>query len=431
MYKYLMFNTSSLFPKRECVKVHGLSPNVSINYAGAAIWLCFAMLFYPEQAFGPEGKGMGKRRQKVNPEEKMKYFDEIPPDMLEKLPPEIREQYLIWDEMFKRQIELYPSLLFPLLKEIFGKEYANGTDLKMLSKEYVFDRVDERGEKRMEAIRSDLLVRIGGRDLYHMECQIKRNGNMAVRMLEYDISTALVHGIEQVKTDTDGMIHKVSFPQSAVLYLDSTDRTPDFEKCIVIFQDGTKYEYRVPALKVQTYTPEMAAEKGLILLLPFFPIRFRRKFDAILKKLDDPLKTEKASMEMDALKKGLTNFIEECIMIIKREEENGTLSNMAGTDIVELMGKACDYLYGKKPEILREVHEVMRPAFKLVSEELREQRERVMELSAQLKRKDEQMSEQLRQKDEKMRQLEQENARLLQRIISLTVGDAQGQLKEC
>lgn len=365
MYKYLMFNTSSLFPKRECVKVHGLSPNVSINYAGAAIWLCFAMLFYPEQAFGPEGKGMGKRRQKVNPEEKMKYFDEIPPDMLEKLPPEIREQYLIWDEMFKRQIELYPSLLFPLFKEIFGKEYANGTDLKMLSKEYVFDRVDERGEKRMEAIRSDLLVRIGGREMYRF------------------------------------------------------------------FQDGTKYEYRVPALKVQTYTPEMAAEKGLILLLPFFPIRFRRKFDAILKKLDDPLKTEKASMEMDALKKGLTNFIEECIMIIKREEENGTLSNMAGTDIVELMGKACDYLYGKKPEILREVHEVMRPAFKLVSEELREQRERVMELSAQLKRKDEQMSEQLRQKDEKMRQLEQENARLLQKIISLTVGDAQGQLKEC
>lgn len=77
-------------------------------------------------------------------------------------------------------------------------------------------------------------------------------------------------------------------------------------------------------------------------------------------------------IEMEALKKDLTKFIGKCIIIIKREEENGTLSGRAGADIVELMGKACGHLYGKEPELLKEVHEVMEPAIKLLSERMDE-----------------------------------------------------------
>lgn len=78
---------------------------------------------------------------------------------------------------------------------------------------------------------------------------------------------------------------------------------------------------------------------------------------------------------MEALKKELTKLVADCIMIINRKEENGTLSNMAGADIVELMGKTCDYLFSKEPELLREVHEIMEPAIKLFSEELKEQKD--------------------------------------------------------
>lgn len=78
---------------------------------------------------------------------------------------------------------------------------------------------------------------------------------------------------------------------------------------------------------------------------------------------------------MEALKKELTKLVADCIIIINRKEENGTLSNMAGADIVELMGKTCDYLFSKEPELLREVHEIMEPAIKLFSEELKEQKD--------------------------------------------------------
>lgn len=57
------------------------------------------------------------------------------------------------------------------------------------------------------------MVQIGSKDIYHMECQMKQGGDIAVRMLEY--------------------------------------------------------EYNILVLKVQSYTPEMMGEKGLHILIPF------------------------------------------------------------------------------------------------------------------------------------------------------------------
>lgn len=159
------------------------------------------------------------------------------------------------------------------------------------------------------------------------------------------------------------------------MYLDNTEKTPDTESCTIIFPDGTEYEYCIPILKVQKYTPEMMEEKRLNILFPFSPIRFRRRFEAILMEKADPNKLEKARKKMEALKKDLTKFMSDCIIIINREEENGTLGNVTGADIVELMGKSCDHLFNKDPNLLREVHEVMEPAIKLFSEKLNEQKD--------------------------------------------------------
>lgn len=282
-----------------------------------------------------------------------------------------------WDEMLKRQIQLYPEMLLPLIKEIFRKEYPIGTNIKMLSTEYVVSKVYEHREKRIESVRSDLLIQVGSKDIYHMECQMKQGGDIAIRMLEYDMNIALVHGLEwvEIAKASNTYKHRLKFPKSAILYLDNTKNTPDAESCVIVFPDETEYEYRIPILKIQDYTPEMIEEKNLNILLPFLPIRFKRKFESILKTMDSPIRFEKARKKMEALKKDLTKLVANCIIIINREEENGTLSSSTGADIVELIGKTCDYLFSKEPELLREVHEIMEPAIKLLSEELKEQNE--------------------------------------------------------
>lgn len=104
-----------------------------------------------------------------------------------------RRQYFLWDEIMKREIELYPKLILPVVKEIFRREYPEGGKVTLLSTEYTVSRIHERGEKLLHGIRSDLLLKIG-RELYHFECQIEKDGKMVFRMLEYDVHIALTHG---------------------------------------------------------------------------------------------------------------------------------------------------------------------------------------------------------------------------------------------
>ncbi len=165
------------------------------------------------------------------------------------------------------------------------------------------------------------------------------------------------------------------------------------------------------------------------------------------------------------VKNDLTKFIGKCIIIIKREEENGTLSGRAGADIVEIMGKACDHLYGKEPELLKEVHEVMEPAIKLLSERMdekiaeyqrglkllsEEKYEKIEELAAQKKefelyseKMDEKIAEQekefklyseqlicncIRQYKEEGRMKEQVES-LLQKIFSIALVEAREKIE--
>ena len=374
----------------------------------------FLMLSKP--ALGSEGEGMKKEKQTAPPNEESKYYDEIPPEILENMTSEVKRQYFLWDEMLKRQIQLYPEMLLPLIKEIFRKEYPVGTNIKMLSTEYVVSKVYEYGEKRIESVRSDLLIQVGSKDMYHMECQMKQGGDIAIRMLEYDMNIALVHGLEWVEIAQAGNTykHRLKFPKSAILYLDNTKNTPDAESCIIVFPDETEYEYRIPILKIQEYTPTMIEEKNLNILLPFLPIRFKRKFESILKARDNPIQFEKALEKMEVLKKDLTKLVADCIIIINREEENGTLSNSTGTDIVELMEKTCDYLFSKEPELLREVHEIMEPAIKLFSEELKEQKDAEFKLVQETLEK--QIAKQQDEIDQKNMQLNQKDKQLNQHI---------------
>ena len=218
---------------------------------------------------------MEKEKQTSNQNNGETYHGTIPKEVIKDMSPEVRIQYFFWDELLKRQIQLHPGMFPPLVKEIFGKEYPAGTSITILSTEYIVDRPYGCEEKRIESIRSDLMIQIGSRDIYHMECQMKQGGDIAVRMLEYDINAALVHSLEQVEnfqkihnTGSRPYKYQLRLPKSAILYVDSTKWTPGQESCTIVFPDGTEYEYNVPVLKVQAYTPERMAEKGLNILFP-------------------------------------------------------------------------------------------------------------------------------------------------------------------
>lgn len=307
------------------------------------------------------------------------YQDRLPKEIVEILTPEVRRQYFLWDEIMKRELQLYPWLILPVVKEIFHREYPADRNIVLLSTEYTVSRVYEKGEKLLQAIRSDILLKIA-RDLYHFECQIEKDGRMVCRMFEYDVNIALTHGTGiQRKRGRSGEF-TLTFPKSAVLYLGNSADVPEYEICTLRFQDGTEHLYRVPVMRVQGYSLEEVKEKHLNMLIPFLVIRYRERIKEVSEKdsgdnvQNKETETERME-EREKLKKDLTGFISESLAVLEHEKGNGTLPESAGKDLGEFLWKACSYLLEENEELYREVSAEVEPAIKLSWEIEQENRE--------------------------------------------------------
>lgn len=68
----------------------------------------------------------------------------------------------------------------------------------------------------------------------------------------------------------------MEFPRSCVLYLRSNRNTPDFLEADVIFPDGKTHLYQIPTIKMKNYTSSTIFEKNLLMLLPFYIMRYEK-----------------------------------------------------------------------------------------------------------------------------------------------------------
>ena len=299
-------------------------------------------------------KKSNSRKKQQNIVEDIRYYGTIPDDILEEMTPEIIEQYYLWDEVIKKEVERYPWLILPLIQEVFRNTYPRNVEIRLIATEYVVRRIHKGSGSTLNSIFADIAVQIENRDIYHMECQMNKDKGMVLRMLEYDIHIGLIHRIENIgKAVSIENRHELIMPRSVILYLSDTDSMPEEETCLIRFADGTTHEYRVPVMNVQSYTTEMIEKKHLNMLIPFLPIRFRKYFNRRKNGIKQPV--------AEVIRKDLTEFIRECIMIIDREKDNGTLTDIAGKEMIELLSLTCGYLLKNEPELKKEVHGIMRP----------------------------------------------------------------------
>lgn len=160
---------------------------------------------------------------------------------LDGLPDNLSTEAQLWDEIMKKEVFLMPEQLFQLIREVHGKEYPKDTPIRLMATEYSVERMDT---KEISSIRADITVQIAESDIYHFECEIKKDKTMVIRMFEYDVHAAITYA----EDEKEG--YQIRFPHSAVLYLENNQSMPDELACPVIFQDGTAHIYRVPVLKV-------------------------------------------------------------------------------------------------------------------------------------------------------------------------------------
>lgn len=261
----------------------------------------------------------------------------------EGLPENLSTEAQLWDEIMKKETFLMPEQLLPLIKEVHGKDYLKGTSIRPLATEFSVERSDT---KEITSIRADITVIVAAKDIYHFECEIQNNGTMVMRMFEYDVHIALSYKQEKEQ----GMV--LNFPYSAVLYLQENGNIPDELSCQIRFGDGGTYQYKVPTIKVQSYSLEEIKEKHLSVLIPFLPLRFRRKH-AMRKKAPNVGKEE------------LTSFYQQLILLLEEEVDAGYLSETNRNTIISLLNKSLIRVFYRNEDLLKEVVEMTEPILEL------------------------------------------------------------------
>ena len=92
--------------------------------------------------------------------EDIRYYGAIPDEILEEMTPEIIEQYYLWDEVAKKEVERYPWLLLPLIQEVFHKGYSGNAEIRLIATEYVVRRIHNDSGSTLNSIFADIAVQI-------------------------------------------------------------------------------------------------------------------------------------------------------------------------------------------------------------------------------------------------------------------------------
>ena len=225
-------------------------------------------------------------------------------------------------------IEKMPYLAVPLINEVFHTSYPEDVKITQLRNEHQ--------QKDGEIITDSCLLI--GKKMYHIECQSTDDTTMAIRMIEYDFAIAVENAEKQ------GRRYRIEFPRSCVLFLRSSGNTPDYLEADVIFPDGKTHVYSIPAIKMADYTKDHIFEKNLLMLLPFYIMRYEKKKHDMRKNLE-------------LLQILLDEYDEIRINLEKELTETGEAELY--TNLTKLIVKIADHIFEKEEDIRKGIGDVM------------------------------------------------------------------------
>ena len=209
----------------------------------------------------------------------------------------------IYDGAFRTILNDCRKLIIPVIKEIFAEEYTGEEEVHFFPNEHFLAQQDEVNKERITDTNFTILGKI--KKKYHLECESSLpDGRMTIRLFEYDAQIALDEG------EVTEEVLRVTFPNTAVLYLRTYKKTPNKMKYVIVTPGGT-VQYDVPIMKVQTYSLEDIFKKKLLLLIPFYIFSHEKRFPEYN---DNEEKLSELKTEYHTILDGLDKM--ECIGII-------------------------------------------------------------------------------------------------------------------
>lgn len=178
----------------------------------------------------------------------------------------------VYDGVFRTIVNDCKQFLLPYLNEVFGEHYTGKEIIEFHPNEHFIDQQDQPDLKKI----TDTNFSVIGDTVkkYHLECESSIHSNrMLIRLFEYDAQIAL----DDAEIGSDKIT--VTFPNTSVLYLRNTSRTPDRME-VEINVPGDQAKYQVPVTKMVNYSINEIFEKKLYLLIPFYIFVYESSFSA-------------------------------------------------------------------------------------------------------------------------------------------------------
>lgn len=228
----------------------------------------------------------------------------------------------VFDSVFKTMVHKSPQLIVPFINEAFDRSYPHDMPVIQFSNEH---------EGPGGSIISDSVFRLGDK-IYHIECQSTPDADMVVRMVEYDFAIALEGALAA------GAPYEMDFPESCVLFLRHMQSTPDALEMKVNLPDSTSFTYTARVVKAQQFSSDDLFEKRLLLLLPYYLMRYEKALGEIAA---DDVRTAQLIAECSDLRTGL-----ELLTLSEGE-------SLLYEELTELIIRISDYLL-RAHEVLRQ-----------------------------------------------------------------------------
>ena len=233
----------------------------------------------------------------------------------------------IFDDVFRTETEKMPELTIPLINEVFGTNYPSNVEIIQGRNEHL----TKSGKKITD---SYIII---GEKRYHMECQSTEDSTMILRMVEYDFAISLEHA-EKVQ----GM-YRMQFPHSCILYLrgDAQKKNVSME---LQFPDNQIVRYKVPVIRMEWYSIKEILEKDLIMLLPFYIMRYEKMKQQLE---NDEVLREKLFQEYEMI----AEYLEQKLLNHGLEKEF--------RDVRELISKIVEYSFSESKNVRKGLGEIM------------------------------------------------------------------------
>ena len=237
----------------------------------------------------------------------------------------------IYDLILKRVLELSPRAVVGFINGLYDESMpVNNSEVIYTATESISDDLGYTFSDKMLTIRSgDILRR------FHIEAEITSNDDeIALRIFDYGYKDVLRN-----KKIKDGLI-ALSFPQPKIIYLEHWSTAPDEVTLELDFWGQGTSKYTVPTMKFLDYSIEELEKRNMVILLPLYLLKLRRKIETAKEK-------GAAGQYTDELKALLKNDILETLT---KSVNAGKITHRDTHTLLSLLGRLYNHLYGEIKE---------------------------------------------------------------------------------